>query len=338
MATKITDVIIPEIFELYMNKEPLALNAFYQSGIMVNTPEFNRIAAEGGYTATLPQWDELDGDYVQRTDSDSGLPTFNRISTTSEVCVKCFDIYRVGAAALASELAGDNAMMAIQAKIAHKIANLDQKRILQTLQGVFASTNMAANVLDKSTDVLTPEMIIEAQGLLGDRQDQVTAIAMHSATYTLLKKLNLISVLQPSSITGLPIETYGNKRIIVDDELTDNAGVYTTYLFTNGAIAYGRGGEEYAVEIGKIPHMEEEGITVRKNHIFHVRGTKWIGSTSSMITPAIDLILGSNWDTAYPNKQISVVALKHRVAAAGAAAAVAASPAVAAAKKAKAAE
>ena len=35
MSTKITDVIVPEIFRGYINKDPLELNAFYQSGVMV---------------------------------------------------------------------------------------------------------------------------------------------------------------------------------------------------------------------------------------------------------------------------------------------------------------
>lgn len=319
-ATKITDVIVPEIFKGYVNKDPLELNAFYQSGVMVRTPEFDTLAAQGGYTGNMPYWDELDGDYEQRTDTDTGIPKFNKITAKKEVYVKCFDVYRVGSSSIASELAGSNAMEAIRQKVMHKIANLDQKRILQTLKGVFSATSMSKNVLDISKldgekAVFSASALIEAQGLLGDRQDQVMAIAMHSATYTLLKQQNLITSRTPADQTGLPIEYYGNKRVIVDDTLAPEGDVYTTYIFTRGAIAYGRGGEQYPLEIGKIPHMEEEGITIRKNHIFHVRGTKWKGAADSMINPTTDLANGDNWESAYPNKQISVVLLKHKVAA-----------------------
>ncbi len=324
-ATKITDVIVPEIFRGYVNKDPLELNAFYQSGVMIRTPEFDTLAAQGGYTGNMPYWDELTGDYEQRKDTDSGLPTFNNITAKKEVYVKCFDVYRVGSSSIASELAGSNAMEAIRQKVMHKIANLDQKRILQTLEGVFAATSMAKNVLDISKlegekAVFSASALIEAQGLLGDRQDQVMAIAMHSATYTLLKQQNLITSRTNADQTGLPIEFYGNKRVIVDDTLAPKSDVYTTYIFTAGAIAYGRGGgggENYPLEIGKIPHMEEEGITIRKNHIFHVRGTKWKGASDQIINPTVELVKGTNWEAAYPNKQISVVALKHRVVAAG---------------------
>lgn len=320
MATRITDVIVPEIFRGYVNKDPLELNAFYQSGVMVRTPEFDNLASLGGYTGNMPYWDELDGDYEQRKDTDSGLPTFNKITAKKEVYVKCFDVYRVGSSSLSSELAGSNAMEAIRQKVMHKIANLDQKRILQTLKGVFSATSMSKNILDISKldgekCVFSASALIEAQGLLGDRQDQVMAIAMHSATYTLLKQQNLITSKTPADQTGLPIEYYGNKRVIVDDTLAPEGDVYTTYIFTRGAIAYGRGGENYPLEIGKIPHMEEEGITIRKNHIFHVRGTKWKGKSDGMINPTTDLVNGENWETAYPNKQISVVLLKHKVVA-----------------------
>lgn len=318
--TRIADVIVPEIFKGYINKEPLELNAFYQSGILVRTTEFDNLAAGAGYTINMPYWDELEGGYEQRKDNDdSGAPKFNKISAKKEVAVKCFDVYRAGAASFASELAGSNAMGAIQSKVAHKIKNLDQKRIFQTLQGVFASASMSKNIYDISGEtgkeaVFSPEALIEAQGLLGDRQDQVMAVAMHSATYTLLKKQNLITVDKNSSQAGLPIEYYGKRRVIVDDSLKpDSDGVYQTYLFINGAIAYGRGGEQYPLEIGKIPHYEEEGITIRKNHIFHIRGTKWKGATDTVINPDVDLIKGTNWEAAYPTKQIAVILFKHRV-------------------------
>lgn len=324
-ATKISDVIVPEIFRGYINKDPLELNAFYQSGVMVRTPEFDSLAALGGYTGNMPYWDELTGDYEQRKDTDSGLPVFNNITAKKEVYVKCFDVYRVGSSSIASELAGSNAMEAIRQKVMHKIANLDQKRILQTLKGVFLADSMKKNILDISKlegekAVFSASALIEAQGLLGDRQDQVMAIAMHSATYTLLKQQNLITSRTPADQTGLPIEFYGNKRVIVDDTLAPEGDVYTTYIFTRGAIAYGRGGEQYPLEIGKIPHMEEEGITIRKNHIFHVRGTKWKGASDQIINPVEELVKGENWEAAYPNKQISVVLLKHKVVAPAAAA------------------
>lgn len=316
-ATRIADVIVPAIFAGYMNKDPLELNAFVQSGVMKRNKEFDNLVASGGYGFTMPYWDELEGEYDKRTDRDTGLPEFNKITAKKEVAVKLFDKYAAGASQLSSELAGSNAIKAIREKFSHKIANLDQKRLLSLLKGVFASPEMATNVLDITTRTGTAQSmgvgtIIEGQGLLGDRQKSMSAVALHSATYTYLKLKNLLTT-QKQSEQGEEIAFYANKRVIMDDTLMpDENGVYTTYLFAEGAVAYGRGGELYPVEAGKIPFMEEEGILVRKNHTFHVRGTTWKGSISEECTPA-EIEKGENWGRAYSNKQIPVVAIRHKV-------------------------
>lgn len=316
-ATRIADVIVPAIFAGYMNKDPLELNAFIQSGVMKRNKEFDNLVAAGGFGFTMPYWDELEGEYDDRTDEDTGLPKFNKITAKKEVAVKLFDKYAAGASQLSSELAGSNAVKAIREKFSRKVASLDQKRIFSLLKGVFSSTDMAKNVLDITTRTGTAQnmgvgTIIEGQGLLGDRQKSMSAIAVHSATYTYLKLKNLLTT-QKQSEQGEEIAFYANKRVIMDDTLMpDENGVYTTYLFAEGAIAYGRGGELYPVEIGKIPFMEEEGILVRKNHTFHVRGTTWKGSISEKCTPT-EIEKGENWGRAYSNKEIPIVAIKHKV-------------------------
>lgn len=316
-ATKISDVIVPAIFAGYMNKDPLELNAFVQSGVMKRNKEFDALVAAGGFGFTMPYWDELEGEYDERTDEDTGLPKFNKITAKKEVAVKLFDKYAAGASQLSSELAGSNAVKAIREKIAHKLASLDQKRLFSLLKGIFASPDMVKNVLDITTRTGTAQnigvgTIIEGQGLLGDRQKVMSAVAVHSLTYTYLKLKNLLTT-QKQSDQGEEIPYYANKRVIIDDALMpDENGVYTTYLFAEGAVAYGRGGESYPVEVGKIKFMEEEGILVRKNHTFHVRGTTWKGSIDEKCTPA-EIEKGTNWGRAYSNKQIPIVAIRHKV-------------------------
>ncbi|MGL5230928.1 MAG: major capsid protein [Cetobacterium sp.] len=316
-ATRISDVIVPAIFAGYMNKDPLELNAFIQSGVMKRNKEFDTLVAAGGYGFTMPYWDELEGEYDERTDEDTGLPKFNKITAKKEVAVKLFDKYAAGASQLSSELAGSNAVKAIREKFSHKIASLDQKRLFSLLKGVFASSDMAKNVLDITTRTGTAQnigvgTIIEGQGLLGDRQKAMSAVAVHSLTYTYLKLKNLLTT-QKQSEQGEEIPYYANKRVIIDDTIIpDENEVYTTYLFAEGSVAYGRGGELYPVEVGKIPFMEEEGILVRKNHTFHVRGTTWKGSIDEKCTPE-DIEKGENWGRAYSNKQIPIVAIRHKV-------------------------
>ena len=39
--TKIADVIVPELFNRYVINRTMELSAFFQSGIVVNSPEFD---------------------------------------------------------------------------------------------------------------------------------------------------------------------------------------------------------------------------------------------------------------------------------------------------------
>lgn len=310
MATKITDVLVPKVFGAYMDKAPLEQNEFYQSGVIERTPYFDALAAGAGYTANLPKWAEIDADdFDSRTDGDNGLPTFDKVTTVNEVAIKCFDKLAVGSSTLVSELAGSNAVEAISRKLGNKVTSLLQARLLQTLKGLFASTDMAGNQSTVTLANFNNNAIVEAQGLLGERQDRVVAIAMHSKLYTELKKLNLLTnhATLISDITGSPVEFLGNKRVIIDDKLVDGTN-YLAYLFVRGAVAYGRGGEEYPIEIGKIPHMEEEGITIRYNHIFHPHGATWKG-TSGLIVPKTELVKGTNWGIVYDPKEIGIVQL-----------------------------
>mgnify|MGYP000281957117 CR=1 FL=1 len=62
---------------------------------------------------------------------------------------------------------------------------------------------------------------------------------MHSATKAFLKKSNLIDTERDS--TDVEFDTYQGRRVIVDDGCPVADGVYTTYLFGQGAIAFGNG-------------------------------------------------------------------------------------------------
>ncbi len=48
--TKISDVIVPELFNPYVVNRTMELSAFFQSGIVVNSPEFDRLASEAART------------------------------------------------------------------------------------------------------------------------------------------------------------------------------------------------------------------------------------------------------------------------------------------------
>lgn len=50
MKTKISDVIVPEVFNPYVIQRTMELSALYQCGIIANNPELDRLATAGGST------------------------------------------------------------------------------------------------------------------------------------------------------------------------------------------------------------------------------------------------------------------------------------------------
>lgn len=75
---------------------------------------------------------------------------------------------------------------------------------------------------------ISASAFIDALQLLGDAQDQLTGVIMHSKTKSYLKQQNLISTERDSN--SVEFETYQDRRVIVDDGCPLDGDVYTTYL------------------------------------------------------------------------------------------------------------
>ena len=145
----------------------------------------------------------------------------------------------------------------------------------------------------------------------------MTGVCMHSATEAYLKKQNLIDTVQPSN--DVAFGTYQGKRVIVDDGCPVASGVYTTYLFGNGAVALGNGNP-----VGFVPtetdRAKRKGSGVdylinRRTSILHPRG---IAFTSASVAKTegpsrTELADPKNWNPVYEPKQIRIVAFKHKL-------------------------
>ena len=123
--------------------------------------------------------------------------------------------------------------------------------------------------------------------------------------------------MQPSN--DVAFKTYQGKRVIVDDGCPVEKGVYTTYLFGNGAVALGNGSP-----VGFVPtetdRAKRKGSGVdylinRRTNILHPRG---IAFTSTNVAKTegpsrAELKDPVNWKPVYEAKQIRIVAFKHKL-------------------------
>ena len=322
MATKIADVIVPEVFNPYVVQRTMELSAIFQSGIAQRTQEFDRLASVGAKTVQMPFWGDLTGDDEVLDDQTALTPGKIQASKDEAVILRRGRAW--GANDLAANLAGDDPMRAIGDLVASYWARRYQATLIATLEGVFASPTMADNTHDISSEtgdaaIISAHSIVDAAQKLGDAKDQLTAIIMHSATEAELKKRDLIEYI-PASTNGTDrIPTFLGKSVIVDDGTpvdTDN-GVYTTYLFGPGAVAYGEGNPVGFVptETDRDSLAGEDYLINRRTFILHPRGVRFTSTNVAGVSPSNDeLNDGDNWERVFEPKAIRIVKFVHKIA------------------------
>lgn len=331
-GTTLQDVIVPELFNPYVINRTMELSALLQCGIITNNSEFDALASQAAPTVNMPFFEDLTGESEQVIEG--GDLTDNKISSSKDVAAIIRRAKMWSATDLSAALAGSDPMAAIATPVAQFWARDMQKELIAVLNGIFgtvpaggsgappAETRLESNLLDISGKSgaaanWSGSAFIDAEQKLGDAKAQLTGVCMHSATEAYLKKQNLIDTVQPSN--DVAFGTYQGKRVIVDDGCPVASGVYTTYLFGNGAVALGNGNP-----VGFVPtetdRAKRKGSGVdylinRRTSILHPRG---IAFTSASVAKTegpsrTELADPKNWNPVYEPKQIRIVAFKHKL-------------------------
>ena len=331
-GTTLQDVIVPELFNPYVINRTMELSALLQCGIIANNSEFDALASQAAPTVNMPFFEDLTGESEQVIEGED--LTDNKISSNKDVAAIIRRAKMWSATDLSAALAGSDPMAAIATLVAQFWARDMQKELIAVLNGIFgtvpaggsgtppAETRLESNLLDISGKSgaaanWSGSAFIDAEQKLGDAKAQLTGVCMHSATEAYLKKQNLIDTVQPSN--DVAFGTYQGKRVIVDDGCPVASGVYTTYLFGNGAVALGNGNP-----VGFVPtetdRAKRKGSGVdylinRRTSILHPRG---IAFTSASVAKTegpsrTELADPKNWNPVYEPKQIRIVAFKHKL-------------------------
>lgn len=319
-GTTLSDVIVPELFTPYVINKTMEKSAFVNSGIMVRNAAFDQLASEAARTHNMPFFEDLKGDAQNIVEGQA--VDAQKITSSKDVSTTIMRQQMWSATSLSAALAGSDPMRAIGDLVADYWARQYQKELINILTGVFASTSMADHVLDLSAKDgvaanIGASAVIDALQLLGDAQDQLTAIVMHSATKAYLKKLNLITTERDS--VSVEFDAYQGRRVIVDDGCPVSGGVYTTYLFGEGAVAFGEGTPEGFVqtETDRDPN-KGAGVNMLYNRhcfIMHPRGVAWTNKVRANVESPTraELANGTNWNRVFEPKQIRIVAIKHKI-------------------------
>ncbi len=319
---KLADMILPEVFHRYTVQESTVKTRFWQSGIVTDVSDL--IADLGGITVHMPFFNDLTGD--DEVVDDNADISVGKTSTSMDVAVRQYRARAYGGTDLAADLAGADPMGVIISRFGAWWARAMQKNLFSTLKGVtgaLAAENK--NTLDISgaagaLAVFDGESFLDAIHTLGDAEDGIAAIAVHSDTYNLMRKQDLIDFLHVSD-QGQPIPTYMGKQVLVQDEgMAPVNGVYTSYIFGKGSIAYAEKAPKNPVEPWRDP-LKFGGLDYlvqRRQFVLHVRGIKWAPTVATKLsTPDnAELATAANWTRVYDPKLIKLVTFKHRIAAA----------------------
>ena len=331
--TAVADIIIPTEFEKYAIERTAELAQFGQCGIVESAPEFDAIAAEGGREVKMPFWKDLTA--ARQLLSDAASLTVNKITSDKDIARIHNDAQAWSVNHLAKVISGDDPMQAIVDLVGDYWARTDQALVISCLKGIFAAASMAGNKLTiaaeatggvSATTQLNGTTFVDATGKLGDRGDRLTAVAMHSTTEGMLRKLDLIDYI-PDSEGKAQIKTFQGRRVVVDDTLPVRAGttsglVYTSYLFGPGAFGKGvapldsaplQGGiGTEGVELARVALDSDSILINRRRYILHPRGVKFNSAAVAGDSPTnAELENAANWTRVFENKNVRIVAVDH---------------------------
>ena len=331
--TAVADIIIPTEFEKYAIERTAELSTFGQCGIVEHAPEFDDLAAGGGREVKMPFWKDLSA--ARQILSDAGSLTVNKIGSDQDIARIHNDAQVWSVNHLAKVISGDDPMQAIVDLVGDYWARTDEGLIVSCLKGIFAAASMAGNRLAIASETIAGQSaatrlngatFVDATVKLGDRGDQLTAIAMHSATEAALRKLDLIDFI-PDSEGKAQIRVFQGRRVIVDDSLPTRAGttdgvVFTSYLFGPGAFGKGsakleseplQGGHgTEGVELARVPLDSDTVLINRRRYILHPRGVKFTSAAVAGDSPTnAELENGTNWTRVFENKNVRIVAIDH---------------------------
>jgi len=314
-SLKVTDIIVPEIFNPYVVERTAELSNLVTSGIIKPDANLNKLATAGGKLINMPFFTDLSG--ADEVLDDTNPLSVNAIGSGQDVAALFMRGKAWGVNDLAKALAGADPMRVIGDMVAAYWARMQQALLLSILKGVFADNvdqDNSDHVLDISGDGagkshITGGTVITAAALMGDAMLGLTAMMIHSAIYAELQRQNLIDF-TPTNVQNIGFGTYLNKTIILDDGCPEDAGDYTTYLFGAGAIGYGDGAAPVPTETDRDSLQGDDILINRRHFVLHPRGIAFQNDSIDGESPTnAEVEVLTEWDRVYESKNIRLVAL-----------------------------
>ena len=339
--TQVSDVIVPEIFNPYVQQQTEIKSNLIASGALVRESVLDGFLAGGGLTFQVPSWKDIgdDADNVT-TDEARGVndATPLKLGTAKEIAVRLSRNQLWEAADLAGDLAGSDPMVAIANRVADYRQRKLQDAFIATITGVFADNAAAPSGSEHTQNDMTydvsgasysagvtdfsAEAFIDARLTMGDSMGDLGLVMVHSVVYAKMQKNNLIDFI-PDSQGVVNIPTFHGLRVIVDDKMPKSGSVYNTWIFGAGAVRLGVGAPKIPTEVQRSIISGNGGgseiLAHRWENCIHPVGHKYAGTAASggpsNATSSNNLANAGSWQRVYTErKQVKIARLITREA------------------------
>ena len=334
-VVQLADVIVPEVFDDYTTLRSFALNAVIASGALEHDARFDQHLAGPGRTFNIPYFkfiDDSDAENVA-TDNPADIAGTSKIGTIEETQVRCERNKAFNTMSIVRSLIGADPMASIGNSVADYWSARIQAMFLATAAGVVANNASATDAYHTQNDMvhdisgltggaekMSTSAFIDTQQTLGDHQQDLTLVCMHSIVYASLRKLQLIDfVADATNPNAISIPYYNGRRVIVDDTMPHTGGIFDTYLFGTGAFRMGMIGADRAIEFYRAPFVGNgsgsDTMFTRKHLCIHPCGYAWVGGASvaggpSNAATSGNLANAASWQRVFPHKMVAMAVLR----------------------------
>lgn len=349
-ATRLSDLIVPEVFASYMQNKTEELTALLSGGILTRDLSLDAKLAGGGLTFEAPSFADLDNTAANIGSDDPGVTsTPLAIGSLQETAVRINRNQSWSNMNLNNILTNEDPMAAIADLVAAYWAREMQRTVLATSVGIFADNDAAPTGSEHVQYDLTHDAkgagfvagttdfnagnFISAVGTMGDAADGLGIVFMHSVVYQTAQRNNLIDfVADAVNPNAAKIPMYLNRRVVVDDSMPNPAasgvtstatGIYHTYIVGSNAFSWGVGNPPrpvtttYDEETGN--GQGQETLYSRVQWCVHPTGHAYQGTAASggpsNLATTHNLAHAASFGRVYPErKQIKIARLITREA------------------------
>lgn len=340
-VTRLSDVVVPQVFVPMVQRRSVEQTALITSGAMVRDPFLDNFLNGAGLTINMPKQNPVDTTDVENVSSDDPtvFSTPNKVATASEIAVRLSRNNSWSEMDLVRALLAADPLQALVDMIGFYWSVRRQKAAIAQITGILANNAATTDAYhtqnDMSVDLSTlntsaylkgttdfhGSAFIDAFVTMGDQMGAIALVAMHSVVYATALKNNLIQFRMDADANPT-IPTYMSKDVIMDDSMPNPAsGVFETWLLGRGSVMYGDGTAPVPAEVLRVPGAGNGGgqeiMWSRVEWSHHVPGTAYIGTSPSggpdNTTSSNMLAAAGSWRRVTPSrKYVPIARLKTR--------------------------